>query len=174
MDKQLKTLEKEINSLEEKILSKKQEIIIRKLDIIESKKDNKVSLEREEWLILRKYLEENGDATFCKMQHEVSIEDDYVFDDYYETIVRLGNRYISVFDGIKENVNTNYMFDVYDSLVVEKKRGSKEVKINGIRFFDKNMMDEFKDTGSKYELKVIFGGKNELTQPLKVNRLFQK
>ena len=109
MDKQLKTLEKEINSLEEKILSKKQEIIVRKLNIIESKKDDKVLLEREEWEILRKYLEENGDQTFCKMQHEFSMEDDQVFDDYYETVVKLGNRYISVFDGIKEvlnNINT--------------------------------------------------------------------
>ena len=149
MDKQLKILEKEINNLEEKILSKKQEIIIKKLNIIESKKDDKIILEKEEWEILRKYLEENGDQTFCKMQHEFSMEDDQVFDDYYETVVKLGNRYISVFDGIKEDVNTNYMFDVYDSLEIEKIRGSKTVKVNGINFYDKSMVDEYKDKRSK-------------------------
>jgi len=172
MDKQLKTLEKEINNLEEKILSKRKEIIIKKLNIIESKKDDKVILDRDEWEILRKYLEENGDQTFCKMQHEFSMEDDYIFDDYYETVVKLGNRYISVFDGIKEEMNTNYMFSVYDSLNVEKIRGSKTVKVNGINFYDKSMVDEYKDKGARYEFKVLFGGRNELTEPLKINKLF--
>ena len=100
------------------------------------------------------------------------MEDDQVFDDYYETVVKLGNRYISVFDGIKEDMNTNYMFDVYDSLDVEKIRGSKTVKVNGINFYDKSMVDEYKDKGARYEFKVLFGGRNELTEPLKINKLF--
>lgn len=26
--------------------------------------------------------------------------------------------------------------------------------------------------GSRYEFKILFGGKNELTEPLKINKLF--
>ena len=158
----IKALNREIEELVAQIKVKRQEAIKSKLTYLQNNPDEpEAHLTEEEWEILQEYLMAHGEATSVKMQHGWYDDIDGFNTNDYEAIIRIGNKYISVHDGMT-NGHEYYSFDVSDSIEVQIEDG--HVTINGIHFGpDKN--DGWKGTISE---------KQELTKGLDIEKLFEK
>ena len=166
----IKKLKEEVKSAEELLVSKRKEIIKSKLAYLQDNPDTEEAyLTIEEWLILKEYLIERSDATSVKMQHTQIIDYDGYNENYYNTILRVGGKYISIYDSAVWG-EKNYLFSVKDTLSADYKeyfdeyykKDIKEVTLNGI---------VFKKDG---DTRPIIEGKNELTKPLDIEKLFEE
>lgn len=163
----IKGLNREIEELVAQIRAKRQEAIKSKLTYLQNNPDNpEAHLTEEEWEILQEYLTAHGEATSVKMQHGWYDDIDGYDTNDYEAIIRIGNKYIAVHDGMTQG-HDYYSFEVSDGIEVEVDEDRELVTINGIVFVpDRN--DGWKGSES------IISGKQELTKGLDIESLFSR
>lgn len=163
----IKGLNREIEELVAQIRAKRQEAIKSKLTYLQNNPDNpEAHLTEEEWEILQEYLTVHGEATSVKMQHGWYDDIDGYDTNDYEAIIRIGNKYIAVHDGMTQG-HDYYSFEVSDGIEVEVDEDRELVTINGIVFVpDRN--DGWKGSES------IISGKQELTKGLDIESLFSR
>lgn len=170
-------LNQEIQQLEEKIIQKRKENVKSKLQYLQENDDNeRAHLTEEEWGLLKEFLIKHGSCTSVKMQHSWYDDIDGFDTDDYDTIIRVGNKYVYVHDG-KDQGFEDFSFQVSDKIKIEHKKlegeydmdmyDSKELfTINGIDFRPSI------NNGWNGVVQVI-EGKGELTKPLDIEALFE-
>ena len=167
-----KKLSTETAYLTENLERKKRECIKEKLRYLSQNKDDEnAHLTEEEWKILKDYLLKNKDCTSTKMQYtyEKSLEGAEYDSCGYDTIIRIGDKYITVEEN--EGIDLvlagyeNYEFKVHDKLNVRQE--GKQIILNGLYFNIDNVYS------ATFTLEAKIAGKDELTKPLDIDGLFE-
>ena len=177
---EIKKLRREIQQLAEQIEKKRKEVVKQKLQFL-SRNDDDVNahLTEEEWKLLKDFLIEHGDCTSVKMQHSWYDDIDGFDTNDYDTIIRIGNKYLTIHDGMDQG-HEYYGFRVDEKLdakpkslqdgefdmTISKYDSNESMVINGIDFVP--------DVDNGWNgVSQIIGGKGELTKPLDIDRLFE-
>lgn len=156
----------EIERLAEQLERKRMEAIKQKLEYLSRNQDiEEAHLTEEEWLILESYLEKYGDAASVKMQYSFHRDNINGHDtDVQKTVLRIGNKFISVLRGLDYGYNT-YEFEVRDTLETEVNQEDGSVTLNGITF-EPEKVERFDIIRNE-----VFG-KEELVEGLDIESLF--
>lgn len=163
-----KKLSTEAAYLTEQLERKKRECIKEKLRYLSQNKDDKnAHLTEEEWKILKDFLLKHKDCTSVIMEESYSYCPDGPDDKRYDTIVRIGDKYVTAHECepmFQPYVGEEpYEFKVCDKLNIEQ--GVNGITINGISFVERH---EYSFSKTKK-----IGGKDELTKPLDIEGLFE-
>ena len=177
---EIKKLRREIQQLAEQIEAKRKEVVKQKLKFLSQNEDDvNAHLTEEEWELLKGFLIEQGDCTSVKMQHSWYDDIDGFDTNDYDTIIRIGNKYLVIHDGMDQG-QEYYGFRVDDKIDVTHKNlqnGEYDMSISKYdskESFIINGIDFVPDVDNGWNgITQVIGGKGELTKPLDIDKLFE-